>query len=406
MLTIDKIRHEFPALQQTVHGKPLVYLDSAASAHKPQSVIDAVTQVYSRDYSNVHRGVHTLSERATAQFEAARTTIQHFINAKHAHEIIFVRGTTEAINLVAQSYGRQQLDENSEILISEMEHHANIVPWQLLCEQTGAKLVVIPITDAGEIDQTTFKRLINSKTALLAITHISNALGTMNPIKQMIATAHDHHVPVLIDGAQGIVHDRVDVQALDCDFYTFSGHKCYAPTGVGVLYGKTDFLNAMPPYQGGGEMISSVTFTNTTYAPLPHKFEAGTPHIAGAIGLAAACDYLSEIGFDTITTYENKLLDYATTELMRVPDLRIIGTANNKASIISFVLDNIHAHDIGTILDHAGVAVRSGHHCAMPLMQRYAVAATVRASLTFYNTQADVDALVTGLHKVREVFSR
>ena len=404
MSSIAALRDDFPALKQLIRGKPLSYLDSAASAQKPQYVIDVINQVYSHDYSNVHRGVHTLSERATVQFENARETVQQFIHAKENREIIFVRGVTEAINLVAQTYGKMHIGQGDEILISEMEHHANIVPWQLLCEQTGASLKVIPITDVGEIDQTVFEQCLNARTKLLAITHISNALGTINPIKIMIDKAHAYGIPVLIDGAQGAVHTRVDVQALDCDFYTFSGHKCYGPTGIGVLYGKAALLEQMPPYQGGGEMISQVSFEKTTYAPIPQKFEAGTPHIAGAIGLAAACDYLNNIDYDALHVHEADLLDYATQALSALPNIRLIGTAKDKAGIVAFVSEKVHPHDIGTILDHEGVAVRTGHHCAMPLMQRYHVPATVRASFGLYNNKADVDALINGLAKVETIF--
>jgi cysteine desulfurase / selenocysteine lyase len=406
MLDAKTIKKDFPALNQQVRGKDLVYLDSAASAQKPQAVIDAMMNVYKKDYSNVHRGVHTLSERATQHFEAAREAISRFIHAKDPREIIFVRGTTEAINLLAHSYGRYCIHKEDEILISEMEHHSNIVPWQLLCEQTGAILRVIPVTDSGDLDESAFKKLCSSRTKLLAITHVSNAIGTINPIKAIIAEAHRHQIPVFIDGAQGILHQQVDVQDLDCDFYAFSGHKLYGPTGIGVLYGKTKWLEVLPPYQGGGEMINQVSFEKTTYAAIPHKFEAGTPDIASVAGLAAACHYIQQIGFETIHQYESALLDYATKALMSVPELRIIGNPRERAPLLSFIVDHIHAHDLGTILDHAGVAIRTGHHCAMPLMKRYGLAATARASLAIYNTEHDIDMLVEGLHKAREIFKR
>ncbi|MCD6055754.1 MAG: cysteine desulfurase [Gammaproteobacteria bacterium] len=406
MLDAKAIKKDFPALNQQVHGKDLVYLDSAASAQKPQAVIDAIVEVYRKDYSNVHRGVHTLSERATRHFEAARETISRFIGAQDSREIIFVRGTTEAINLVAHSYGRHCIKKDDEIIISEMEHHSNIIPWQLLCEQTGAILRIIPVTNSGDLDETAFKKLCSSRTKLLAITHVSNAIGTINPIKALIAEAHRHNIPVLIDGAQGIMHQRVDVQDLDCDFYAFSGHKLYGPTGIGVLYGKTKWLEAMPPYQGGGEMINQVSFEKTTYANIPHKFEAGTPDIASVAGLSAACNYIQQVGFEAIHQHENALLHYATEALMTVPELRIIGNPTERAPLLSFTVEHIHAHDLGTILDHAGVAIRTGHHCAMPLMKRYGLAATARASLAIYNTQHDIDVLVEGLHKARGIFKR
>jgi cysteine desulfurase/selenocysteine lyase len=406
VLDAKAIKKDFPALNQQVHGKDLVYLDSAASAQKPQAVIDAIVEVYRKDYSNVHRGVHTLSERATRHFEAARETISRFIGAQDSREIIFVRGTTEAINLVAHSYGRHCIKKDDEIIISEMEHHSNIIPWQLLCEQTGAILRIIPVTNSGDLDETAFKKLCSSRTKLLAITHVSNAIGTINPIKALIAEAHRHNIPVLIDGAQGIMHQRVDVQDLDCDFYAFSGHKLYGPTGIGVLYGKTKWLEAMPPYQGGGEMINQVSFEKTTYANIPHKFEAGTPDIASVAGLSAACNYIQQVGFEAIHQHENALLHYATEALMTVPELRIIGNPTERAPLLSFTVEHIHAHDLGTILDHAGVAIRTGHHCAMPLMKRYGLAATARASLAIYNTQHDIDVLVEGLHKARGIFKR
>lgn len=401
---IKKIRRDFPVLQQTIHGKPLAYLDSAATAQKPQAVIQAVEQFYGQYCSNVHRAVYKLSEQATAAYELTRKKIQHFINAKEEREIIFVPSTTAAINLVAQTHGRTQLKAGDEIIVSTMEHHSNIVPWQMLCTQTGALLKVIPINDAGELDLEKFAALINPRTKLLALVHVSNTLGTVNPIAQMIKLARAHDVTVLIDGAQAIAHEKIDVQALDCDFYVYSGHKLFAPTGTGVLYGKAKLLEAMPPYQGGGDMIKTVTFAETSYREIPYKFEAGTPAIASVIGLGAAIDYLLQQDRNAIAAHENSLLSYATEQLEQIPGLRLIGTAAKKAPILSFVLDDVHAHDIGTILDSEGVAVRTGHHCTMPLMERFGVPATVRASLAFYNTHDDVDALIRGLTKVREIF--
>jgi cysteine desulfurase / selenocysteine lyase len=401
---VERIRNDFPILKQQVHGKPLVYLDNAATSQKPQVVIDTVTQYYLAQNSNVHRGVHFLSEQATQAFEGARAKVARFLNASNAREVIFVRGATEGINLVAQSYGRTFIKAGDEILISAMEHHSNIVPWQMLCEQIGARLRVIPFNYDGELFLDEYERLLNEWTKLVAVVHVSNALGTINPIKQIIEMAHRRGIPVLVDGAQAVPHMRVDVQDLNCDFYTFSGHKLFGPTGIGVLYGKADLLEAMPPYQGGGDMISAVTFEKTHYNTLPYKFEAGTPDIAGVIGLGVAIDYLSEIGLDAITAYEHELLTYATDALSTIKDVRIIGTAREKAGVLSFVLDGIHAHDIGTILDHEGIAIRAGHHCAMPVMQRFGVPATARASLAFYNTKEEVDALIRAIHKVIEVF--
>jgi cysteine desulfurase / selenocysteine lyase len=401
---VERIRNDFPILKQQVHGKPLVYLDNAATSQKPQVVIDTVTQYYLAQNSNVHRGVHFLSEQATQAFEGARAKVARFLNASNAREVIFVRGATEGINLVAQSYGRTFIKAGDEILISAMEHHSNIVPWQMLCEQIGARLRVIPFNYDGELFLDEYERLLNEWTKLVAVVHVSNALGTINPIKQIIGMAHRRGIPVLVDGAQAVPHMRVDVQDLNCDFYTFSGHKLFGPTGIGVLYGKADLLEAMPPYQGGGDMISAVTFEKTHYNTLPYKFEAGTPDIAGVIGLGVAIDYLSEIGLDAITAYEHELLTYATDALSTIKDVRIIGTAREKAGVLSFVLDGIHAHDIGTILDHEGIAIRAGHHCAMPVMQRFGVPATARASLAFYNTKEEVDALIRAIHKVIEVF--
>lgn len=397
-------KQDFPILNQTIHGKPLVYLDSAASSQKPQAVIDALVHYYQHDHANIHRGVYELSQRATHHYEAARQTIQQFIQAKHAHEIIFTRGTTEAINLVAQSYGRKYFKEQDEILLSTMEHHSNIVPWQLIAEQTGAVIRVIPISDAGELDLDAYTAALTPRTKMVAITHASNVLGTLNPIKHLTALAHAEGIPVLVDGAQAFPHVSVDVADLDCDFYTFSSHKAYGPTGVGVLYGKTHLLEKMPPYQGGGDMIERVSFTGTTYAKLPAKFEAGTPNIADVIGFAAAIDYLKKMTMTTIAEHEQALLAYAIPRLLEIPGLRLIGTAPQKVGVIAFNLADIHPHDIGTILDYEGIAVRAGHHCAMPLMERLALPACARASFGIYTSFADVDALVKGLHAVKEVF--
>jgi cysteine desulfurase/selenocysteine lyase len=401
---VIKAREDFPILHQKIHGKPLVYLDSAASSQKPQAVIDAISRFYAEDYSNIHRAVHQLSERSTRRYEEGRIKVQRFMNAAEAREIIFVRGATEGINLVAQSYGRARIGAGDEIIISALEHHSNIVPWQMLCEQTGAVLRVIPINDDGEIVFDAFERFLNERTRLVSIAHISNALGTVIPIRKIIDRAHQHGVPVLVDGAQAAPHMRVDVQQLDCDFYVFSGHKLYGPTGIGVLYGRKSLLEDMPPYQGGGDMISSVSFEKTTYNALPYKFEAGTPNIEGVIGLSAAIEYLNGIGLDNITTYETDLLAYATRKISRVEGLRIIGTAKEKAAVISFVLDGVHPHDIGTVLDREGIAVRTGHHCAQPVMERFGIPATTRASLAFYNTREEIDILVAGIGKVKEMF--
>lgn len=401
---VNNIKLDFPILQQTVHGKPLVYLDNAATSQKPKVVITAIKNFYEKYNSNVHRGLHELSEKATNAYETARQEVANFINAKSSKEIIFVRGTTEAINLIAQSYGRNFLKPNDEIIISHLEHHSNIVPWQLLCDQIGAILKVIPINQQGEILIDKYEKLLSSKTKIVAISHVSNALGTINPVKEMIQKAKAVGAITVIDGAQAAPHIAIDVQSLDCDFYAFSGHKMFGPTGIGVLFGKEKLLEKMPPYHGGGEMIKMVSFNKTIYNDLPHKFEAGTPDIAGAIGLAAAIQYLKNIGLETIAAYEHELLNYATEKALSVPGLKLIGTAANKASILSFVLDFAHAHDVGTILDLEGIAVRSGHHCAMPVMDFFKVPATVRASFAFYNTQADVDRLIQGLTKVREVF--
>jgi cysteine desulfurase/selenocysteine lyase len=402
---VGRIRADFPLLRQQIHGKPLVYLDNAATSQKPQAVIETLTRYYAEENSNVHRGVHLLSERATEAYEAGRATAQRFLNAADTREIIFVRGATEGINLVAQSYGRASIKPGDEIIISWMEHHSNIVPWQMLCEDKGAVLRVVPINDDGEVLLDEYARLLNPRTKFVALVHVSNALGTINPVKQMIEMAHRQRVPVLLDGAQAVAHLPVDVQELDCDFYVFSGHKVLGPTGIGVLYGKTDFLEGMPPYQGGGDMILSVTFEKTRYNTLPYKFEAGTPHIAGVVGLGAALDYLRGIGLDRIAAYEQALLAYGTDVLSAIPGLRLIGTAKEKAGVLSFALEGIHAHDIGTILDQEGIAIRAGHHCAMPVMQRFGVPATARASLAFYNTRGELDALGRAIRKAIELFS-
>jgi cysteine desulfurase / selenocysteine lyase len=387
-----------------VRGKPLVYLDNAATTQKPRVVLDTLDHYYRAENANVHRGVHYLSERATSAYEAARGKVRAFLNAADRREIIFVRGTTEAINLVAQSYARTFLGRDDEIVITALEHHSNIVPWQLVCQQVGAKLRVVPIDDDGAVRLDEYERLLTERTRLVSVAHISNALGTINPVRQMVELAHRRGVPVLVDGAQAAPHLAVDVQALDCDFYAFSGHKLFGPTGIGVLYGKAALLEAMPPYQSGGDMISSVTFEQTTYNELPYKFEAGTPHIAGVVGLGAAIDYVQGVGLKAIAAYEGELLAYATERLTAVPRLRLIGTAPQKASVLSFVVEGVHAHDVGTVLDHQGIAIRAGHHCAQPVMQRFGVAATNRASLAFYNTRAEIDALVAGLDQVSEVF--
>jgi cysteine desulfurase/selenocysteine lyase len=402
---IEKIRQDFPVLQQKVHGKPLVYLDNAATTQKPQVVIDTIVHYYLSENSNVHRGVHFLSDVATQAYEAARTRVRQFLNAAHDREIIFTRGTTEGINLVAASYGRSRIEAGDEILISAMEHHSNIVPWQMLCEEKGATLRVIPINDAGELVLEEYERLLSDRTKLVSIVYVSNALGTVNPVRQIIAMAHRRGIPVLVDGAQATPHLPVDVQDLDCDFYAFSGHKLFGPTGIGILYGKTDLLEAMPPYQGGGDMISAVTFEKTIYNSLPHKFEAGTPHIAGVVGLAAAIEYVERIGLNQIAAYEHELLAYGTDLLSAISGLTIIGTAREKAGVLSFVLRDIHAHDVGTILDHEGIAIRAGHHCAMPVMKRFGVPATARASLAFYNTREELEALAKGIQKAIEVFA-
>jgi cysteine desulfurase/selenocysteine lyase len=403
-LDVERIRKDFPILHQEVHGRPLVYLDSAATSQKPQVVLDALAEYYARDNANVHRGVHQLSERATEAYEGARARIQRFLNAAHPREIVFVRGTTEGINLVAQTYGRRTVGPGDEVIITALEHHSNIVPWQMLCEETGATLRVVPIDDAGEVDLDAYERLLGERTRLVAVAHVSNALGTIVPVKRMIEAAHHHGIAVLVDGAQAAPHMRVDVRDLDCDFYTFSGHKTYGPTGIGVLYGKTALLETMPPYQGGGDMIKSVSFEKTVYNDLPYKFEAGTPNIAGAIGLGVALEYLEGLGLDRVAAHEHALLVHGTERLSALPGLRLVGTAREKASVLSFLVDGVHAHDVGSILDREGIAVRTGHHCAMPVMTRFGIAATTRASLGVYNTREDIDALVEGLAKVREIF--
>jgi len=402
---VARIREDFPILKQQVHGKPLVYLDNAATSQKPQVVIDTLLRYYTMENSNVHRGVHYLSEQATQDYEGARTKIRRLLNASDDREIIFVRGTTEGINLVAQSYGRPNIGQGDEVIISAMEHHSNIVPWQILCQERGAHLRVIPMNDAGELLMDEYEKLLGPRTKLVSIVHISNSLGTINPIEQIIAMAHSRRVPVLVDGAQSAPHMVVDVRKLDCDFFVFSGHKLYGPTGIGVLYGKANLLEAMPPYQGGGDMIRAVTFEKTLYNVLPYKFEAGTPNIAGTIGLGAAIDYVTDLGLDRTSAYEQELLEYATKRLSAISGLRLIGTAREKASILSFILEGIHPHDVGTILDSEGIAIRTGHHCCQPVMDRLGVAATARASLAFYNTEAEIDALVKGIDKVIEVFS-
>jgi cysteine desulfurase/selenocysteine lyase len=401
---VARIREDFPILKQQVHGRPLVYLDSAATSQKPQVVLDAIQRYYAEQNSNVHRGVHYLSQVATREYEGARVKIQKFINAAEEHEIIFTRGTTESINLVALSFGRKFIKEGDEIIISAIEHHSNIVPWQMLCETVGATLRVIPINDNGELLLDEYAAMLNPRVKLVSVTHLSNALGTINPVQRIIELAHAQDIPVLLDGAQATPHIKVDVRELDCDFYAFSGHKLCGPTGIGVLYGKTDWLNAMPPVFGGGDMIASVTFEKTTYNKLPYRLEAGTPNIEGAIGLGVALDYLESIGLDAIAAYEHELLQYATETLGAIPGVRLIGTAREKASVLSFVLDDIHPHDIGTILDQEGIAVRAGHHCAQPVMQRFKVPATARASFAFYNTKEEIDALAIGIQKVVEVF--
>jgi cysteine desulfurase / selenocysteine lyase len=402
---VERIRKDFPVLNQTVNGKPLIYLDNAASSQVPTMVIERGAQYLQQEHSNIHRGVHYLSMRATTAYEGAREKVKRFINAREAKECIFVRGATEGINLVMHGYGRKYIGAGDEIIISAMEHHANIVPWQMLCEEKGAKLRVIPINDAGELLMDDYDALLNERTRLVAVTHVSNALGTINPVKEIIDRAHKYGVPVLIDGAQQAPHGRVDVQDLDCDFYAFSGHKMFAPTGSGVVYGKARLLETMNPFQGGGDMIKTVTFEKTTYADLPNKFEAGTPAIASQIGLGAAIDYLNIVGRDKAAAYEHELLAYATQRLSAIEGVRIVGTAKEKLSVLSFTIENVHPHDIGTILDQQGIAIRAGHHCAQPVMQRFKIPATARASFAFYNTKEEVDVLADAVEKVIEVFS-
>ncbi len=404
-IDVAKIREDFPILNQMVNGHPLVYLDNAATSQKPQVVIDSLVNYYTTKNANVHRGVHTLSQLATEDYEGARAKVRKLLNAADDREIIYVRGTTEGINLVAQTFGRQNVGSGDDVIISSLEHHSNIVPWQMLCQERGATLKVIPINDAGELLMDDYERLLSPRTKLVSVLHVSNSLGTINPAKQIVEIAHSRSVPVLLDGAQAAPHMPVDVQDLDCDFYVFSGHKLYAPTGIGILYGKAEFLEAMPPWQGGGEMIRSVTFEETLYNDLPYKFEGGTPNIAGAIGLGTAIDYVSSIGLDRIAARENELLEYGAQCLSSIQGLRLVGTAGNKSAILSFVMDKAHPHDIGTILDSQGIAVRTGHHCTQPLMDRMGVPATARASMAFYNTKEEVDALVKGIDRVIEVFS-
>ena len=401
---IHQIRSDFPILAESIRKKPLIYLDNAATCQKPNAVIDSISDLYRHDYANVHRGVHTLSVRSTDKFEGAREKVREFINAGSSKEIIFVRGTTEAINLVAQTYGKANIQAGDEILITAMEHHSNIVPWQILCGEIGAVLKVAPINLKGELIYEQFERLLNDKTKLVAVSHMSNALGTINPVKRIVAAAHMKGIPVLLDGAQAIPHMKVDVRELDCDFYAFSGHKLYGPSGIGVLYGKQALLEAMPPYQGGGEMIRKVTFAESEYNSLPYKFEAGTPSIADAVGLGAAIDYLNTVGMDRLAAYEAELLAYATERALQIEGLRIIGEAEHKGAILSFVLDKIHPHDIGTMLDSLGIAVRAGHHCAMPVMDFFEVPATARASFAMYNTKAEIDTLIDGIKSLIEVF--
>jgi cysteine desulfurase / selenocysteine lyase len=404
-LDLEKIRADFPILSERVNGRNLVYLDNAATSQKPRAVIEAIVHYYEHLNANIHRGVHSLSVAATEAHDAARETVRRFINAASTREIIFVRGATEAINLVAQSYGRGHVGAGDEVLITAMEHHSNIVPWQLLCEERGAHLRVAPIDDRGQLRMEEFAKLIGPRTKIVAVTHVSNALGSVNPLAEMIRLAHAHGVPVIVDGAQAVPHFAVDVQELDCDFYAFSGHKVYGPTGIGVLYGKAGLLNAMPPYQGGGDMIRSVTFEKTTYNDLPYKFEAGTPDIAGAIALGAAIDYVSNLGIANIAAHESDLLQYATEAVGALPGVTLIGTADERAGVVSFTLDGVHPHDLGTILDRDGIAIRTGHHCAQPVMERFQIPATARASFAVYNTRDDVDALVAGIRAAHEVFA-
>jgi len=404
-ITIEDCRQDFPVLQQDINGHPLVFLDSAASSQSPQSVIDAVANYQKHDHANVHRGVHTLSHRATDAYEGARDKLQHFINASSRSEVVLTSGTTESINLVAQSYCRPLLGGGDKILITHLEHHSNIVPWQIVCEQTGAELLVAPIDDLGQLDLVALLGMLDESVRFVSLAHVSNALGSINPVKEIIAHCRELDVRVMLDGAQGVPHMEIDVQDLDCDFYAFSGHKMFGPTGVGVLYGREALLEAMPPYQGGGDMILEVSFNGTTYNELPYKFEAGTPNISGVIGLGAAVDYLQAIGMTNVAAHESRLLAYMMNELAKVDGIRLIGTATNKASVQSFMLDDIHPHDLGTILDHQGIAVRTGHHCAMPVMQHFGIPGTTRASLGLYNNSDDIDRLIAGLAKAKQIFS-
>jgi cysteine desulfurase / selenocysteine lyase len=403
-IDVERIRQDFPLLQQRVRGKPLVYLDNAATSQKPQSVIDAVTRFYTSENANIHRGVHYLSERATDAYDQVREKVARFLNARSSREIIFTRGTTEGINLVAQSYGRLALKPGDDIVITAMEHHSNIVPWQLVCEQTGARLRAAPFNDAGELDVDAFERLLTDRTRLVSVVHVSNALGTVNPVKQLIALAHDRGIPVLLDGAQSAPHLGVDVQELDCDFFAFSGHKLFGPTGVGVLFGRESLLEQMPPYQGGGDMIATVTLERSTWAPLPAKFEAGTPMIAQVMGLGAALDYVMDLGFERISSWEQQLLSYATERVIGIEGLKLVGTAAHKASILGFTLKGVHPHDIGAILDDSGVAIRAGHQCAQPVMRHFGIPATARASFAFYNTRDEADILAAALMQIRRMF--
>ena len=399
ILNVDAIRNDFPILKREVNGKPLVYFDNGATSQKPQIVIDVISHYYEYENSNIHRGIHTLSQEATNAYEVAREKLRSFINAKHSHEIIFTKGTTDSINLLASSFGKKHLKKGDEIIISTMEHHSNIVPWQMICEEKEATLKVIPINDKGEIIFAEFEKLLSSKTKLVAATHVSNTLGTINPVKEIITKAHALNIPVLIDGAQAVPHTKVDVQELDCEFYAFSGHKMFGPTGVGILYGKDSWLNDLPPYQGGGDMIKTVTFEKTTYNELPHKFEAGTPNIIGGLGLGVAVDYMNSIGIDKIEAYEHELLAYATKQIKQIEGVRIIGEAKNKASVLSFVVDGTHPSDIGMIVDKLGVAIRTGHHCTEPLMNRFEIPGTARASFAFYNTFEEIDIFITALNR-------
>jgi cysteine desulfurase/selenocysteine lyase len=403
-LDVEALRRGFPILARKIHGHPLVYLDNAATTQKPESVIEAVADMYRRSYANIHRGVHALSVEATDAYEQAREKVRAFVNAAETGEIVFVRGTTEAINLVAQTFGRQRVGEGDEVVVTALEHHSNIVPWQLLCDEKKARLKVLPIDRSGDVRVEELERLLTPRSRVVSIAHVSNALGTLVPVRRIVEIAHARGVPVLVDGAQAVPRLAVDVRELGCDFYAFSAHKMYGSAGVGVLYGRTELLDAMPPYQGGGDMISSVTFEKTTWNVLPYKFEAGTPNIAGAIGLGAAIDYLAKIGIENVTAHEKDLLDYATALLTALPGLNVIGTAREKIGVLSFTLDGIHPHDIGTVLDQEGIAIRTGHHCAQPVMEFFGIPATARASLALYNTRADIDALVEGIRKVQRMF--